>query len=80
MSDPTGLSCAQGALLNIRYFFLYGIILMCSACTTSGQLYYIDTKGNEKLGCDVEFVGIPSVDKYAVEYALLKVLLKMAID
>lgn len=43
---------------------------MCSACATSGKLYYVDTKGNEKLGCDVEFVGMPSVDKYAVEYAL----------
>jgi hypothetical protein len=43
---------------------------MCSACTTSGQLYYVDTEGSEKLGCDVEFVGMPSVDKYAVEYAL----------
>jgi len=42
---------------------------MCSACTT-GQLYYVDTEGVEKLGCDVEFVGMPSVDKYAVEYAL----------
>ena len=32
--------------------------------------YYVDTKGNEKLGCDVEFVGMPRVDKFAVEYAL----------
>ena len=42
---------------------------MCSACTT-GQLYYVDTEGNKKLGCDVDFVGVPSVDKYAVEYVL----------
>jgi hypothetical protein len=65
-----GSLCAQGVLLNIRHFFLYIIILMCSACTTSGKLYFVDTEGNEKLGCDVEFVGMPSVDKYAVEYAL----------
>jgi hypothetical protein len=43
---------------------------MCSACTTSGQLYYVDTEGSEKLGCEYEFVGAPSVDKYAIEYAL----------
>nr|WP_196492546.1 hypothetical protein [Psychrosphaera haliotis] len=46
------------------------MIFICSACTTSGQLYYVDIEGNKKLGCDVEFVGLPSVDKFAVEYAL----------
>ncbi|REL28974.1 hypothetical protein DXX93_15405 [Thalassotalea euphylliae] len=39
------------------------------SCTT-GQLYYQDAQGRKKLACDVEFVGLPSVDKYAVEYAL----------
>lgn len=62
--------CIQGAPLFIRHVFLFSLIFICSACTTSGQLYYVDTKGNEKLGCDVEFIGIPSVDKFAVEYAL----------
>jgi hypothetical protein len=56
--------------LNIRHIYLYILLLMCSACTASGQLYYVDSEGSEKLGCDVEFVGMPSVDKYAVEYAL----------
>lgn len=42
---------------------------MLVGCTT-GKLYYQDEMGNRKLGCNVEFVGMPSVDKYAVEYAL----------
>ena len=45
------------------------VSLFLASCAT-GQIYYIDSQGNEKLGCDVEFVGLPSVDKYAVEYAL----------
>lgn len=40
-----------------------------TACTT-GQLYYLDQQGTRKIACDVEFIGMPSVDKYAVEYAL----------
>ncbi|MEP4890732.1 MAG: hypothetical protein ABJV04_11955 [Aliiglaciecola sp.] len=44
-------------------------VLFVTACTT-GKLSYIDENGNETLACDVEFVGLPSVDKYAVEYAL----------
>lgn len=40
-----------------------------AACTT-GQLFYVDSQGKKHLGCDVEFVGLPSVDKFAVEYAL----------
>ncbi|MGO2130529.1 MAG: hypothetical protein ACTH4U_17500 [Pseudoalteromonas prydzensis] len=56
--------------MNIRRIFLLSVIFISSACTTSGQLYYVDIEGNEKLGCDVEFVGMPSVDKFAVEYAL----------
>ncbi len=55
--------------MNIRHFLLLVIILFISGCTTTGQLYYVDAKGNEKLGCEVEFVGMPSVDKFAVEYA-----------
>jgi len=43
--------------------------LLITACTT-GQLYYVDKSGERKLACDVEFVGMPSVDKFAVEYAL----------
>ncbi|HCV04766.1 hypothetical protein LPA49_19775 [Pseudoalteromonas sp. MB41] len=44
-------------------------LISLTGCTT-GQLYYVDAQGNNILGCDVEFVGLPSVDKYAVEYAL----------
>ena len=61
--------CVQGGKVNIRHILLLVIILFISGCTTSGQLYYVDAKGNEKLGCDVEFIGMPSVDKFAVEYA-----------
>ncbi|KPV93979.1 hypothetical protein AN214_03950 [Pseudoalteromonas sp. P1-9] len=56
--------------MSIKHIFLIFVAFTCSACTTSGQLYYVDTKGNKKLGCDVEFIGMPSVDKFAVEYAL----------
>lgn len=45
------------------------MIFTLSACTT-GQLYYQDQAGNRVMGCNVEFVGMPSVDKFAVEYAL----------
>jgi len=55
--------------LNIVRLLVIFISLFLVSCTT-GQLRYVDSQGNEKLGCDVEFVGLPSVDKYAVEYAL----------
>ncbi|MBW4967731.1 hypothetical protein KZZ04_15315 [Pseudoalteromonas sp. CR1] len=45
------------------------MIFLLSACTT-GKLYYTKASGERVLGCYVEFVGIPSVDKFAVEYAL----------
>ena len=38
-------------------------------CTT-GKLYYTDSTGNRTLACNVEFIGLPRVDKFAVEYAL----------
>ncbi len=43
--------------------------MLITSCTT-GQLYYVDETGTRKLACDVEFIGMPSVDIYAVEYAL----------
>ncbi len=43
--------------------------LLLTACTT-GRLDYIDANGVKKIGCEVEFTGSPSVDKYAVEYSL----------
>lgn len=55
--------------MNLKYFILIAAICMLPACTT-GKLYYKDNSGNRILGCDVEFVGLPSVDKFAVEYAL----------
>jgi len=56
--------------VNIKYMLLLVIVFISLGCTTSGQLNYVDTEGNEKLACDVEFIGLPSVDKFAVEYAL----------
>lgn len=53
----------------IRFLSLFVATLFISACTT-GQLYYTDQSGHRVMGCDVEFVGLPSVDKFAVEYAL----------
>ena len=51
-----------------------GLVVLCftmaiAACTT-GQLVYTDEKGDRRVGCEVEFVGLPSVDKHAVDYAL----------
>jgi len=60
---------AQGTILNLVKCLIISVSLFLAACTT-GELYYVDSQGNNKLGCDVEFVGLPSVDKYAVEYAL----------
>lgn len=50
---------------------------MCYACTTSGQLYYVDTEGSEILGCDVEFIGMPSVDKYALSLCAKSIVKKV---
>ena len=50
-------------------FLIITLSLLLTGCTT-GQLYYVDQSGTRTLACDVEFIGLPSVDKYAVEYAL----------
>jgi hypothetical protein len=55
-------------MLSSRLLSIF-ITLLLTACTT-GQLYTVDEQGNRNLVCDVEFVGMPSVDVYAVEYAL----------
>jgi hypothetical protein len=55
--------------MHFKPLFVITVLLTIFGCTT-GQLHYIDAEGNRKLACDVEFVGLPSVDKYAVEYAL----------
>lgn len=52
-----------------KILMLILVIGSVSGCTT-GKLHYTDASGKRVLGCDVEFVGLPSVDKYAVEYAL----------
>ena len=52
-----------------KFVLTFIATLFISACTT-GQLYYTDQSVQRVLGCDVEFVGLPSVDKFAVEYAL----------
>lgn len=51
------------------FLTLFSALFLLSACTT-GQLYYTKPTGERVLACNVEFVGLPSVDKYAVEYAL----------
>ena len=56
--------------MSTKHILLIIIIFFSSGCTTSGQLYYVDTEGHKKLAYDVEFIGMPSVDKFAVEYAL----------
>ena len=48
---------------------IFTAICFITACTT-GNLYYTDSFGNRIKACEVEFTGLPSVDKYAVEYAL----------
>ncbi|WP_238387597.1 MULTISPECIES: hypothetical protein [Idiomarina] len=53
----------------LRFLMILAAAFFMSACTT-GKLYYTEQSGNRILGCDVEFVGLPSVDKFAVEYAL----------
>jgi hypothetical protein len=55
--------------MQFKIFIFLLIVFIVSGCTT-GQLHYVDTEGNRILACDVEFVGLPSVDKFAVEYAL----------
>ena len=52
-----------------KFAIIVTLAVLMFACTT-GQLYYTDDTGKRVLACDVEFVGLPSVDKYAVEYAL----------
>ncbi|MCW8109472.1 hypothetical protein OPS25_13255 [Alteromonas ponticola] len=52
-----------------RFLTIFAALFLLSACTT-GQLYYTEASGARVLACDVEFVGLPSVDKFAVEYAL----------
>ena len=59
----------QGSTLIHRFLSISAMLFLLSACTTS-ELYYTKASGERVLGCDVEFVGIPSVDKFAVEYAL----------
>ena len=59
----------QGSTLIHRFLSISAMLFLLSACTT-GELYYTKASGERVLGCDVEFVGLPSVDKFAVEYAL----------
>ena len=69
-SLPVSLALGeQGNLLIHRFLIIFVALFLSSACTT-GKLYYTETSGKRVLACDVEFVGLPSVDKFAVEYAL----------
>lgn len=56
-------------ILRSKFIFVATSIVFVSACTT-GKLYYTNDVNDRILACDVEFVGLPSVDKFAVEYAL----------
>ena len=56
--------------MNIIKAIIVLSVISLSACTTKGSLNYTNADGEEKLACEFEFVGSPSVDKYAVEYAL----------
>ncbi|MBQ4830464.1 hypothetical protein J8L84_14400 [Alteromonas sp. MMG017] len=53
----------------MKFIFIVLIFIFIGGCTT-GKLYYTDKSGKRNLGCDVAFTGLPSVDKFAVEYAL----------
>lgn len=53
----------------MRITFLLTLVVL-SACTTSGKLNYITSKGELKAACQTEYSGAPAVDKYAVEYVL----------
>ncbi|NQY47680.1 MAG: hypothetical protein HRT50_00995 [Colwellia sp.] len=55
--------------MNLQFLATIATVCLLSACT-AGKLYYTDDSGHLVLACDVEFVGLPSVDKFAVEYAL----------
>ena len=54
---------------RLKFIFINLIIIFMGGCTT-GKLYYTDNSGKRNLGCDVAFTVLPSVNKYAVEYAL----------
>lgn len=54
---------------RLKFIFINFIIIFMGGCTT-GKLYYTDNSGKRNLGCDVAFTVLPSVDKYAVEFAL----------
>ncbi|WP_421654493.1 hypothetical protein ACONUD_02705 [Microbulbifer harenosus] len=55
--------------MKSQKFYIFSFLIFITGCTT-GELYYLDKGGERKLACEVEFVGKPSVDVYAVEYAL----------
>ena len=52
-----------------RLLLISAALFLLSACTT-GKLYYTVDSDERVLACDVELIGLPSVDKFAVEYAL----------
>ncbi|WHI52740.1 hypothetical protein P3339_08250 [Microbulbifer sp. MLAF003] len=54
---------------NLKIVFIV-IALFLAGCTSTGKLYYFDSQGDRKLACDIEFIGNPTIDKYAVEYSL----------
>ena len=55
--------------MNIKHPLTATLLLLLCGCTT-GELYYTKDTGERVLACEVEFTGLPSVDKHAVDYAL----------
>lgn len=45
-------------------------LLFCLSGCVSGHLEYIDTEGNRKTGCEVEFLWEPVGGEHAVDYVL----------
>lgn len=54
--------------MRIGYFTL--MLVFITACSTRGHLLYITVNGEQKIACETEYSGAPSVDKYAVVYVL----------
>ena len=49
---------------------ILSVLILLLGCATQGEIEYITSKGQLKTGCETEYRGAPSVDKYAVEYVL----------
>lgn len=55
--------------MKMRTWWILTSLIGLQSCTT-GSLDYLDQSGERKQACEFEFVGLPHVDRYALEYAL----------